>query len=168
MRPIDKTNTKKNYAPCLRLIVSTFFKENSLKLLIMNTHKFFYTIQETDLDFLGHVNNANYVKILEQARWELVTENNYSLKRIQELGQCPIILSTNIKYQKELKARDKITVETQAKSYEGKVGTLEQFIRINSTDEIACTALITYGLFDMKKRKLILPTEEWLTAITSS
>jgi acyl-CoA thioester hydrolase len=32
-------------------------------------------------------------------------------------------------------------------------------------DEVCCTAEFTIGFFDLKARKLILPTPEWLKAI---
>jgi acyl-CoA thioester hydrolase len=46
-------------------------------------HTYPLTIKETYLDTFGHVNNAMYLALLEEARWDLITTNGYGLKIIQ-------------------------------------------------------------------------------------
>lgn len=52
---------------------------------IKNIQKFYYelTIKEHHLDTFGHVNNAVYLELFEEARWEFISENGYGLKKIQ-------------------------------------------------------------------------------------
>ena len=120
-------------------------------------------IKEIYLDTFGHVNNAMYLTLLEEARWELLNENGYGLKKIQEVKQGPTIVEIRIKFLKELKPRDQVTIETQLISYQKKIGVLQQ--TINRDEEICCTAEIVFGLFDLKLRQLIEPTADWLKAI---
>lgn len=131
----------------------------------MNTNKFFYpiVIKEIYLDSFGHVNNAVYLTLFEEARWDLITQNGYGLKKIQETQIGPTILEIKLTFLKELRVRENIIIETQLVSYERKVGKISQkMIRDN---EVCCEAEIVIGLFDLKERKLILPTPEWLSAI---
>lgn len=121
-------------------------------------------IREHHLDTFGHVNNATYLELLEEARWEWLTSMGYGFKKIHELKQGPTILEINIQYLKELKLRQKIRIETRVVSYEKKIGELEQKI-LNESNELCCLTKMKYGLFDMKTRKLISPTPEWLTAL---
>lgn len=121
------------------------------------------TIKEHHLDTFGHVNNATYLEILEEARWDILNQSNWGVKKIQETGIGPTILQINIRFVKELLLRDNIIIETQLISYEKKIGTLEHRIMVNN--EIYCTAEFKIGLFDLKQRKLILPTPEWLKAL---
>lgn len=120
-------------------------------------------VRETYLDLYGHVNNAYYLKLYEEARWDFITANGYGLNRIRETGKGPIILGINIQFRKELKAREEILIISQAVSYERKICKVMQKMERNG--EICSTADITLGLFDVKTRKLILPTQEWLEAI---
>lgn len=131
-----------------------------------NFEKFYYPllIRESHLDTFGHVNNATYLAILEEARWDLITPRGFGLKTIQKIGQGPTILEWHIKFQKELKLRQKIMIETQALSYEKKIGVLQHDI-YDEEQHLCCAATMTFGLFDLKERKLILPTPEWLYAI---
>jgi thioesterase-3 len=75
-----------------------------------------------------------------------------------------VILAVDLQFKRELHNREKIVITTQAVSYTGKIGKLLQVIK-NEKGEDACTALFTFGLFDLKARKLIPPTPEWLKAI---
>ncbi len=121
-------------------------------------------IRESHIDTLGHMNNATYLEIFEDARWDLITKNGYSLAEVHRLKKSPIILEINIKFLKEVKNRDNVIIKTQCIEYEGKIGKLRQAL-VNSAGEEACVAQFTFGFFDMVTRKLILPTPEWLKAI---
>jgi acyl-CoA thioester hydrolase len=121
------------------------------------------TIKETYLDSFGHVNNATYLTLLEEARWELITKNGYGLKKIQETGLGPTILEIKLIFFKELRPRDEISIETQLLSYDRKIGKLSQKMVRNS--EICCDAELIFGLFSLTERKLVVPTSDWLRAI---
>lgn len=128
------------------------------------THEYQMTIIETHIDTLGHVNNATYLQIFEEARWELITKNGYGLKEVHEKQQSPIVLGVEIKFLKEIKNREKIIIRTRCFDYTGKIGKIEQNA-FNEKGEAACTALFTFGFFDLKTRRLIPPTPEWIKAI---
>jgi thioesterase-3 len=128
--------------------------------------KFQYSlmIKEQHLDTFGHVNNAMYLVILEEARWDLITGRGFGLKAIQKSGMGPVILEYNMKFKKELKLRQTVTIETELVNYEDKIGVLKQHI-LNDKNEVCFEGTMTFGLFDTKERKLILPTPEWLHAV---
>lgn len=120
-------------------------------------------IKETYLDSFGHVNNAAYLTLLEEARWDLITKNGYGLKKIQETGLGPTVLEIKLIFLKEMRPRDEIIIETQLLSYERKVGKLSQ--KMIRQGEICCEAEFIFGLFSLTERRLVLPTTEWLQAI---
>jgi acyl-CoA thioester hydrolase len=120
-------------------------------------------IKEIYLDTFGHVNNAMYLTLLEEARWALLNKNGYGLKKIQETGIGPTILEIKLTFSKELRVRDEVIIETQTIAYEKKIGKIYQ--RIIRGEDVCCVAEFVISLFDLKERKLILPTKEWLEAI---
>src|SRR5690242_10889601 len=120
-------------------------------------------IKESHLDSFGHMNHGAYLPLLEEARWELITQNGYGLKKIHETGIGPVILEINLKFLRELHARDNIIIETHLISYERTVGKIGQ--RILRDGETCCTAELTIALFDLNQRRIIPPTQEWLDAI---
>ena len=121
-------------------------------------------IKEQHLDFFGHVNNATYLEILEEARWEFVTARGFGLETIYKLGTGPVILECHLKFIKELRVRQVITIETQLLTYDKKIGSLRQTI-LNEQGEVCCEATMIFGLFCLKERKLILPSDAWLHAV---
>jgi thioesterase-3 len=122
------------------------------------------TILEYHLDTFGHVNNATYLQMLEQARWEFITHRGFGLQTIRQTGLGPTILEWHIQFKRELTLRQRIIIQSQTISYEKKIGKLRQDI-VDEQDVLYCHAEMTFGLFDTKERKLILPTKEWLYAI---
>lgn len=125
--------------------------------------RFPVTIKETYLDTFGHMNNAVYLTLFEDARWEFLNQNGYGLHEIQKAGLGPAILEANIRYLKELRLRDQIVIETTLLSYEKKIAKMTQ--KMVRDGVVCCTFDMTFGLFDLKARKLVKPTPEWLTAI---
>ena len=127
-------------------------------------HEYSLRILERHLDTNGHVHHAVYLEILEEARWEMITQNGYGLKRIQETGIGPVILEIQIRYGRELRLREKIRIRTQVKEYSKKIAFISQEI-LNEESQVCCNVEYKFGLFDLNTRKLILPNEEWLKAL---
>ena len=129
--------------------------------------KYELLIREHHLDTFGHVNNATYLEILEEARWEFVTARGFGLEAIHKAGRGPIVLALDIKFQREIKLRQTIRIESQMIAYEKKIGTLSQCI-FNEQEECCCQVKMTFGLFDLNERKLIMPTPQWLDVMGMS
>lgn len=131
----------------------------------MDTKVFYFPviIKEVYLDVFGHMNNAVYLTLFEEARWDFVTKNGFGLKKIMETGIGPTLLEVNLRFIKELRLRDEIVIESKIISYERKTGKIAQIMKRG--DEICCSAEFTVGLFSLKERKLIAPTPEWLKAL---
>ena len=122
------------------------------------------TIKEFHLDTFGHVNNAIYLELYEEARWEFITENGYGLDKIRSTGLGPVILEINIRFIKELRLRENIIIHSQTGDYSGRVGIIKQWIT-DAGGAICSEIELKMGLFDTHKRKLVEPTEDWLNAI---
>ncbi len=122
------------------------------------------TIRETHLDLFGHVNNAVYLELFEEARWEIVEAGGYGLKKVQETGVGPTILDIHLQFKREIRNRDKITIRTWMTHRTPKLMTLRQ-VMVNAKGEDACIADFLMGLFDTRARKLVAPTPEWLRAV---
>ncbi len=124
-------------------------------------------IREMHLDTFGHMNNAMYLQLFEQARWDLITHNGYDLDKIHQAKQGPVILDVYIKFAKELKLREEISITTELIEYKGKTGKLKQQM-LKANGSLAAEAVFTFGLFDLQTRKLVDATPEWKKAIGMS
>lgn len=133
---------------------------------IKNIKKFYYeiTIKEQHLDSFGHVNNAVYLQLFEEARWEFITQNGYGLEKIKQSQKGPVILETNIKFLRELKLRESIIIETFCTEVKPKIIKVKHFIR-NIEEQICTEADFILAFFDLETRKIIAQPNEWLQAV---
>ncbi|MEZ4873437.1 MAG: acyl-CoA thioesterase [Bdellovibrionales bacterium] len=123
-----------------------------------------YQIRESYLDTLGHVNNASYIQLFEEARWDLVEEGGYGLSKVLELKVSPVILDLDCKFAREVLNREQVRIETQVTEYKGMVGNIHQEL-FKENGKLACIANFKFGMFDLNSRKLVPPSELWLNAI---
>lgn len=130
----------------------------------MKKHQYRTQIRERHLDSFGHVNNAQYLVLFEEARWEMITSRGFGIKEVHESKVGTVILSCNVKFKRELSVREWISIETGLFSLEKKIGMIHQKI-LKEDGKVAAEAEFQMGCFDMRERKLIQPTEQWLNAI---
>lgn len=122
-------------------------------------------IQEFHLDSFGHVNNAAYVELYEEARWDFITKNGFGLDYIKQHQVGPVILDLKVRFKRELLNREKIKITSKTlEIVSPKIMVLEQQM-LKPDGKVASEATFTIGFFDMKNRKLIDAGPEWLKAI---
>jgi acyl-CoA thioester hydrolase len=121
-------------------------------------------IREVHLDSFGHVNNAAYVMLYEEARWDFIAKNGFGLDYIQKHQVGPVILDLSVRFKRELKNREQIKILSKTvEIMSSKIMVLEQSM-IRADGKVASEAKFTVGFFDLKERKLIDANPEWLKA----
>lgn len=127
-------------------------------------HHYDVLIRETHIDSLGHMNNAAYLTLFEEARWEWITAGGYGVAEIRQYKQSPVILEANVKFLREVHLRERIKITSEILSYDGKVGDLKQ-VMARADGTVCCEALFKMGFFDLETRRLIAPTPLWKKAL---
>lgn len=127
-------------------------------------HHYDVLIRETHIDSLGHMNNAAYLTLFEEARWEWITAGGYGVAEIQQFNQSPIVLEVNVKFLREVRLRENVRIVSEILRYEGKVGDLKQVMQ-RADGTVCCEALFKMGFFDLNTRRLIEPTPRWRQAL---
>jgi len=105
-------------------------------------------IKEHHLDSFSHVNNATYLQLFEEARWEFLNARGFGLSAIHASGIGPVVLEINIQFLKELRLREAITITSQMQSYDKKIGVMLQRIYSEPEHTLCCQATMTFGFFD--------------------
>lgn len=136
-------------------------------------HEFPLVIHEGHLDTFGHVNNATYLQLFEQARWDWITRGGYGLSKIRETQQGPIILDCSVQFRREVTNRQAVWIRTWISRLNPKVATVRQDVVLKLGDtnisdpkpsDVFCSASFTMAFFDLAARRIIEPTEAWLNA----
>ncbi|HVZ80987.1 MAG TPA: acyl-CoA thioesterase [bacterium] len=121
-------------------------------------------IRESHLDTFGHMNNAAYLVLFEEARWDYITRNGYGLREVQEFQKGPVVLELTMKFRKEITLREKITITMELVETKGKISRFRQEMR-KEDGTVATELELVFGLFDLRARRLIDPTPEWKKAM---
>lgn len=127
-------------------------------------HEYSVLIVESHLDTFGHVNNATYLVLFEEARWDLITSRGFGLKQIQETRLGPVILEAHVKFRREVTNRERLTIRTSLLSYTGKIGRLRQQA-LKEDGQLAADAEFVIALWDIDARKMVPPTPAWRVAV---
>lgn len=127
--------------------------------------KYKLQILEKHLDNFGHVNNATYLNLYEEARWQFITDRGYGLDRVLKEQIGPVLLDLNLVFKKELHNRENIIISSKHTGNKNRLVMCMEQVLLNEKEKVASTLNFTWGLMDLSKRKLITPTKDWLNAI---
>lgn len=122
-------------------------------------------VLESHLDSFGHVNNAAYLTLFEQVRWEWISSQGVGLEYVKKHQIGPVILELNLEFKKELLCREKIKVESRFVQMKNPlVMEIEQKM-FKPSGDLATRLSLRVGVMDMRERKLIGPPDVWLKAL---
>jgi acyl-CoA thioester hydrolase len=125
------------------------------------------TIRERHLDHFGHVNNAKYLEIFEEARWDLIGQSGLGLDWVLQRGLGPVILDVKVKFRKELLLRETVRIESRVADYRKRLGYFEQKI-FNAKGALCTEAEFVFSIFDLHRRRMVPPDAQWVQALGMS
>jgi thioesterase-3 len=103
-------------------------------------------------DAYGHVNNARYLELLEEARWSFL-EPALKEKFFDTRNLLFVVVNINISYKKPLLPTQVIDIEITDVTYNNKSMVVRQTIVDKNTQELASEALVTFVLLNSKTGK---------------
>ena len=102
-------------------------------------------IRDDHMDMFGHVNNAAYLTLYEEARWAVISPRGFSPDDIRRMQKGPIILEANVKFLRELYLGETVTITTETVSYEGKIAKMRQCM-MKADGVVASEAKVCWSL----------------------
>ena len=115
-------------------------------------------------DAYGHVHNARYLELLEEARWSFL-EPAVKEKFFEIRDLLFIVVNINISYKKPLVPTQVVDIEITDVTYNNKSMIVRQTITDNQTKEVASEALVTFVLLNSKTGKPVTISEEIRTKL---
>jgi len=70
-------------------------------------------VRSTEIDVLGHVNNAKYLEYLEWGREDWYNRIDLPFDLFTEMGVGTVTVNININYRKEARLGEKLTIRTR-------------------------------------------------------
>ncbi|MFC0039862.1 acyl-CoA thioesterase [Actinomadura rayongensis] len=112
------------------------------------------TVRGYELDTQGHLNQAVYLQYAEHARWECLRAAGVSLDALRATGAGPVVLETTVKYRRELRGGDAVTVSCRFTAENGKTFRIVQEI-VKADGTLAAEVTGVGGLLDLTERRLV-------------
>jgi thioesterase-3 len=105
-------------------------------------------------DSYGHVNNARYLELLEEARWEALSSAIQS-GFFESHGLLFIVVNINVNYRAEVKPNDVVHIDTSLKEF-GKMSiTFHQKIVNQNSEKLAVDADVKFVLLDQNTKRMV-------------
>lgn len=134
-------------------------KEKEMGEICVQQHLFDIVVRSTDVDFIGHVNNAKYLEYFEWARFDWICQLGLTIEELQRRQIMPVVVNININYRKELRMLEHVQVRSTALRAGEKSFVAKQEL-YNQKDELVCDAEFTMVMIDAKERRAVaLPAD---------
>lgn len=140
-------------------------EEDDIDKKVKATTTFIYNFAVTEdlLDDYNHVNNARYLDLYEEARWLILDEKSLGRDFIRTQGIGPVILEVRLKFKRELKKGENITIETTTKNEGDRIFYFYQNM-LNEAGKLCSSAVFKAALFDLKSRRMLRADDKWIKA----
>ena len=106
-----------------------------------------FKIRTFHTDSFGHVNNARYLELLEEARWQYA-EHHGLIDMLNEENLGFIIMQMNLRFRRPVIEGDTIQVLTRLITLGTASGEVEQLIKKQGQDKLAAKSLFHFVLID--------------------
>ncbi len=124
---------------------------------------FSFTVSADLLDSYGHVNNARYLELYENARWDILEKSGLGKKFLDESKIGLVILEVSVRFSREITEGQLITIETGSRRKGDRLFYFDQVMK-NPAGEICSQAVFTTSLFNLNQRKMVRADRAWLSA----
>lgn len=106
-----------------------------------------FKIRSFHTDSFGHVNNARYLELLEEARWQFA-EHHGLIDLLNEESLGFIIMEMNLRFRLPVVEGDTIQVFTSLVTLGSDIGEVEQLIMKKGVGKLAAKSMFTFVLID--------------------
>ena len=105
-------------------------------------------------DFYGHVNNARYLELLEEARWQFL-EDGLDLAYWKERNMGFVVASVTINYRRPAGLGTVLDIHSEMTRLGGKSGIIHQEVVNADTGKTVADADITFVVIDLTTGKAL-------------
>ena len=116
--------------------------------------KYIHKVNYYETDKMGITHHSNYIRFMEEARMNFLSEIGYPMTRLEEEGITSPVVSVNCEYKHTTTYSDEIEIEVALERYTGVKLFLSYVMKKLSTDEIVAMAASTHCFIDDSGRPI--------------
>lgn len=119
-------------------------------------HEYKRRIFGYECDIYGHLNNANYLHLYEEARSQFLEDINLPIRRLNELGIAIFVLRVEIDYIKSVELESEVSIKSWIVSGTRLRGLWQQELYM---DGQLCSRIVVHGVYASGGKPCRLPKE---------
>ena len=116
--------------------------------------KYIHKVNYYETDKMGITHHSNYIRFMEEARMNFLSEIGYPMTRLEEEGITSTVVSVNCEYKHTTTYSDEIEIEVVMEKYTGVKLFLSYTMRNPNTNEIVAMASSTHCFIDENGRPI--------------
>jgi acyl-CoA thioester hydrolase len=125
-----------------------------------------FQIRHYECDAYGHLNNANYLRYMQEAAFNASADVGYDLARYRNLGSFWLIRYTDIEYLRPVTYGERIVVETWVEDFR-RVRSIRAYnFRVDGVNEVAARAYTDWVYLDRQSMQPKTIPEEMVMAFS--
>src|SRR5512137_1593503 len=129
---------------------------------LTNTTRF--RVRYVECDVYGYVNNANYLRYMQEAAFDASAAAGYDVARYDELGQYWLVRETEIEYFKPLAYGDEFEIKTWVVDFRRVRSRRAYEFRLAGSDQISARGLTDWVYVDQATQRLVNVPPEMIRA----
>lgn len=118
--------------------------------------KYIHRVNYYETDKMGITHHSNYMRFMEEARMNFLSEIGYPMTRLEKEGITSPVVSVNCEYKHTTTYSDEIEIEVVFEKYTGVKLFLSYTMRNSNTNEIVAIASSTHCFIDEAGRPIAL------------
>ena len=122
-------------------------------------------VREHNLDILGHLNNASYLQLFEEARWDFSNKGGFGLDWVLLNKKSPVVVKAEMSFRKEVLNREKLLIKSEFLGFQNSlIGSFKQKM-IKENKKVASILSIDIGFMNLQERKLMNFPKKWVQMV---
>ena len=120
---------------------------------------YMHTVQYYETDRMGITHHSNYIRWMEEARVDFLSQIGWDYARLEEMGIISPVINVNCDYKKTTTFSDKVSIKVLVKEFKG-VKLFLSYEMKNEDGAVVCTATSSHA-FLTKEGKPIRVQKEY-------
>ena len=120
---------------------------------------YMHTVQYYETDRMGITHHSNYIRWMEEARVDFLSQIGWDYVRLEEMGIISPVINVNCDYKKTTTFADKVYIKVSVKEFKG-VKLFLSYEMKNEDGVVVCTATSSHA-FLTKEGKPIRVQKEY-------
>ncbi|WP_126425318.1 acyl-CoA thioesterase [Brevibacillus marinus] len=116
-------------------------------------------VRSTEVDMIGHLNNAKYLEYMEWGRFAWIDQLGLPLEAMRARGILPVVVNINVNYRKEVRMGERIKIVSKPLRRGEKSFVLRHEL-YNEAAALVCDADVTMVMIDAATRRATAIPEE--------